>query len=110
MVRGYSKKQIDMLKFPIAQYEFPTGDGEFTGKLVMKKWSDKRGLICYFDTYDGQMYKICVWFKSQASKSYRPKKSDMDISMVEIGTELKVTFETNKNSKTVWLNAQKILN
>ena len=67
--RGYGKPAIMEMGFPTKEYEFPETEGEFFGTLVIKKWNNKGGLICYFDTDDGRKLKLCVWFtKSGKSK------------------------------------------
>ncbi len=103
MIRGYSKNQVIGMNFPREQYTFPTGNGNFNGTLAMKMWSDKQGLICYFDTDNNEKFKLCVWFSNNDDKSYRPKQSTVDISYLEIGTKCIITYE-NKNGKTVWLD------
>ena len=104
--RGYSKNQVREMGFPIGDYKFPVGSGVFVGELVMKKWGKQNSLICYFDTEDGSAYKLCVWFNPNEAHSYRPRQSNLDISRVEIGTILRVTFAETASGKTSWLNAE----
>lgn len=105
MRRGYSKNQVMDMEFPMRDYDFPQGTGEFTGTLVMKKWGDRNSLICYFDTDDDEQFKLCVWYKYDAARAYRPKNSEMDITRVEIGARMKVSYEPTKSGKTAWLDA-----
>ena len=86
--RGYSKNQVREMKFPVKDYQFPEGVGSFTGALVMKKWGKRGALICYFDTEDEKRYKICAWFNHKDVRSYRPLHSDVDVSLIEIGSGL----------------------
>lgn len=102
MRRAYSKKQVEELGFPSAEYQFPKKSGMFTGTLVMKKWSDSSGLICYFDTEQGEKVKLCVWFRSDPKRTYRPTKSDLDLSMVELGTRICAKYTITQKGKTRW--------
>ena len=104
--RGFSKNQVIDMDFPIREYDFPDGAGNFTGTLVMKKWNSNRALICYFDTNDGRKLKLCVWYKYSADKAYRPQKSELDISYVELDSRLLVEYETMKSGKTRWVDAK----
>lgn len=99
---GYTQEQINELEFPVYDYEFPKGSGEFQGTMVMKKWSEKKCLICYFDTTDGEELKICVWYSENEARSYRPKQSDVDISELPLGCELKVGYAPTSTKKTRW--------
>jgi hypothetical protein len=104
--RGFTKHQVMELGFPAKDYSFPEGTGLFSGTLVMKKWSNNRGLICYFDTDDGQKRKLCVWFRGDPEKTYRPRKSDLDISLVELGSRLRVGYAATKSGNSNWLTAE----
>lgn len=92
--------------FPMDEYTFPLGDGCFVGKLVMKKWNRCNGLNCFFDTEDGQKFKVCVWFSHEAERSYRPAYSDIDMSVQQIGTVMRVKFKATASGKTKWLEAE----
>lgn len=94
------------MEFRCQDYQFPKGVGSFVGELVMKKWGKQRSLICYFDTKDGNAYKLCVWFSYEDERTYRPRQSDLDISMVEIGSILRVEYDESKSGKARWLKAE----
>ena len=104
--RGYSERQVSGMGFPAKDYAFPTGEGSFTGTLVMKKWNGKNALICYFDADDGAKYKLCVWFSYDVNRTYRPTNSTVDISYVDIGSTIKVAYGQTKNGKSKWLDAE----
>ena len=72
----------------------------------MKRWNKQNGLICYFNTTDGYKYKLCVWFSHDEKRAYRPAKSEVDISYVEIGSVVKVTYGLTRNGKSKWLEAE----
>lgn len=106
MKRAYTKKQLLELGFPAAEYHFPKESGEFTGTLIMKKWSDSSGLICYFETEYGEKVKLCVWFRTDPERTYRPAKSDLDLSMVELGAEICAKYTVTQKGKTRWEQAE----
>ena len=106
MKRAYTRKQLFEMNFPVSDYDFPHGNGTFDGVLVMKKWGDRNVLICYFDTDQGEKLKLCAWFKRDSKKDYRPKHSDLDMSKVEIGTDLRVNYSTRNSGKTLWESAE----
>ena len=101
-MRGYSRREIYEMEFPQNDYDFPLQEGEFTGVLVMKRWLDNHGLLCYFDCDCGNKYKICVWYKGNDQKDYRPKNSTVDVSRVDIGTIMRVEHSITKGGKTRW--------
>jgi len=107
-VRGYNKKQVMEMEFPTTEYSFPESIGSFTGTLVMKKWTDKPALLCYFDTTDGEKLKLQVYWHSDNDRSYRPKNSDVDISEIQIGTALRVGYEKSKKGYTTWLTVKTV--
>jgi hypothetical protein len=104
--RDYSIKEVDEMGFPVWDYDFPAGRGEFAGTLVHKRWVPNRGLVCYFDTDHAEKYKIGVWYRQYYDpKQDHPKNSDLDISELTLGSRMRVTFEPSKTGKTtVWLN------
>ena len=104
-VKGYSKKQVEELGFPRNEYQFPEYTGTFKGLLVMKEWG-KRNLICYFDTENHERYKLCVWFDYNDSKSYKPRKSDIDFTTAELNTVWMVAFAISKSGTTAWMTAE----
>lgn len=104
--RAFSKNQIIDMGFPVKEYDFPPGSGSFIGTLVMKKWSNGIGLICYFNVDGGKKYKLMVWFSRKDDRSYRPALSDLDVSYVPIGSRMKVEYEKMTTGKTKWLSAE----
>ena len=52
--RGYTDSDMEEMGFDSKAYEFPEGENEIAATLVMKKWTNKKGLICFFDTDDGK--------------------------------------------------------
>ncbi len=69
-----SFNDFDKMGFPVWDYDYPADRGEFTGTLVHKRWVPKRGLVCYFDTDQGEKYKLGVWYYCRTEK-YRPRIS-----------------------------------
>ena len=72
----------------------------------MKKWGKRGALICYFDTEDEKRYKICAWFNHKDVRSYRPLHSDVDVSLIEIGSVLKVEYDETASGNTRWVNVE----
>ena len=106
-MRAYSKQQVKRSGFPTGEYTFPQGSGSFVGELVLKMWNNNNALVCYFDTTEGEKYKLCVWFSYDANRSYRPQHSPLDLSYVDIGTSLYVEYDRFPNGyATRWLKAE----
>lgn len=103
---GYSWWQVADMGFPSNDYEFPNKEGAFTGTLVMKKWNRQNGLMCYFDTNDGYKYKLCVWPDYDEKRAYRPIRSDVDITLIDIGAVIKVVHGLSKTKKSKWLDVE----
>ncbi len=104
MKRAYTRREIYEMGFPQKEYDFPEkeeGD-TFIGTLIMKKWTDRNGLLCYFDCDNGEKYKIYIWPRND----YKPRDSELDISYVELGTKLKVDYIMSKKGRTNWVNAE----
>ena len=56
--RGYVPSDLEEMGFDVNQYPLPSEPGETTATLVMRKWGKRCNLICYFDTDDGQKFKL----------------------------------------------------
>ncbi len=104
---GFGLRRIceDGMMYPIHEYRFPLDDGCFVGTLVRKKWNNSNGLNCFFDTVDGHPYKLCAW-NSHDSEGYCPACSDLDVSLLPIGTMLKVKYRITRSGKCKWLEAE----
>jgi hypothetical protein len=108
--RRYPMKEADEMGFPVWDYDFPSCRGEFTGTLVLKRWVPARGLACYFDTDQGEKYKLGVWYKYDPKQAYHPKYSDLDISGLTLGSRMRVTFGPSGTGKTtVWLGVSDLV-
>jgi hypothetical protein len=104
--RGYSIKEVDEMGFPVWDYDFPAGRGEFAGTLVHKRWVPNHGLLCYFDTDNGEKYKLGVWYRQYCDpkQAYHPKYSDIDISGLTLGSRMRVTYGPSSTLETtIWL-------
>lgn len=106
MIRGYSKQDMDNMDFPASQYSFLEGPGEGAATLVMKQWGKQNVLICYFNTDDGKKLKLCVWFCRNASRTYRPRHSDLDLSYIGLNSRLHISYDVNESGKSRFLNAE----
>lgn len=87
------------------EYQFPTCDGCFIGTLVTKRWNSTTGLNCYFDGADGQAYILCAWRREETPYGYCPLYTDLDLSMLPVGTMLKVKYRISRSGKCKWLEA-----
>ena len=90
----------------LEKYQFPSCDGCFIGTLVTKRWNSTTGLNCYFDGSDGQAYILCAWRRDEAPYGYCPHYSDLDLSMLPVGTILKVKYRVSRSGKCKWLEAE----
>ena len=104
-----SQKEADEMGFPSSDYLFPSDGNTFTGTLILKKWSKTKALICYFDTDSGEKLKLCVWFSGDDTRTYRPKRSDINFKEVNLNTKWEVTYLITKSGKTMWLTADQII-
>lgn len=89
--------------YSLREYRFPTGEGSFVGTLVHKRWNGRNGINCYFDSDDALPIKICAWVNYERGTGCRPKHSNLDVTTLELGTVLRVTYRTTKSGKTSWL-------
>ena len=103
-----SPKEADDMGFPSADYHFPPDGSSFTGTLIFKKWSKYKSLVCYFETDSGEKLKLCAWFSGNDAKTYRPKKSDVNMKEVKLNTRWSITYLITKSGKTMWLTADQI--
>jgi len=104
-----SQKEVNEMGFPSSDYLFPSYGNTFTGTLILKKWSKTKALIGYFDTDSGEKLKLCVWFSGNDSRTYRPKRSDINFKEVNLNTKWEVTYLITKTGKTMWLTADQII-
>ena len=103
-----SINEADEMGFLSSEYLFPSNGSTFTGTLIFKKWSKTKALVCYFDTDSGEKLKLCVWFSGDDTRTYRPKRTDINFKEVTLNTKWKVTYLITKSGKTMWLTAEEI--
>ena len=104
-----SHHEAEVMGFPSSNYLFPADGNTFTGTLIFKKWSRTKALVCYFDTDTGEKKKLCVWFSSDETRTYRPKRSDINFKEVKLNTKWGVTYLIIRSGKTMWLTANQII-
>lgn len=104
MKRAYSRYQLKEMDFDVERYKFPTASGKGTGTLAMKQWGNKC-LVCYFDMDDGEKIKLTVWREHVEDRYFRPEKSDLDISEVEIGSRMELSYGITRTGKAKFLDA-----
>ncbi len=105
MNRAFTRKQLCGIGFEYGRYHYPTAPGRGTGNLVMKEWCKKRCLICYFDMDDGELLALCVWSSVDDSRSYRPSRSNLDLSEVELGTRMEIEYALSETGMSRFLDA-----
>ena len=106
MKRGYSRFEVSEMGFNRRAYAFPVEPGSATGTLVMKEWSKHRCLVCYFDLDSGEKLILCVWKEEDEERSYKPRHSDLDLSYVELGTRLEISYGITSSGKSSFLEAE----
>lgn len=87
-------------------YSFPEGDGCFIGTLVMKKWNRCNGLNCFFNCLDGRKLTLCAWDNEDPLRAFCPACSDINLSLLPLGTTLRTKFVGTRTGKTKWLEAE----
>ena len=88
------------------KYQFPTEEGSFTGTLAYRAWhpsSSKPCLMCFFDTDNGEHYKLYAWW----DKDYAPK--DRVVSFADDvvnGSRWKCEYKRAPKGSMTWLSAE----
>lgn len=102
MMRAFTENQVVAMRFPISGFVFPKGEGVFNATLVMKKWANNKGLLCYFETDCGKKYKLMVGDNPVVQRKYRPQHSDTDISHLPFNSKVKVAYHQDSTGNTLW--------
>lgn len=105
--RGYTDSDMDEMGFDSKAYEFPEGENEITATLVMKKWTNKKGLICFFDTDDGNHYKLIAYLRRPGTGQYTAKDYDIDMSNEPLGARFKIRYSSLEKPYTVWKSCKR---
>ena len=100
--RGYTDSDMEEMGFDSEAYEFPEGEKELCATLVMKKWTNKMGIICYFDTDDGNHYKLIAYLGRASKGKYTAKDYDIDMSYEPLGARFKIRYSSLEKHYTVW--------
>ena len=61
-------------------------------------------MTCYFDLDTGEKLRLTVWWKGDG-RSYRPRNSDLDLSMTEIGTRMEIAYDVTESGRSLFLYA-----
>ena len=95
---------------PLNLYQFPLEESYFIGTLAYRAWHPKKQcLICYFDTDNGEQFKLMAWWNRDNAKSYTPKKCDVNFTDDVInGSRWKCGFVKAKGGSITWMAAVKI--
>jgi len=91
---------------PLGQYQFPSEEGSFIGTLVYRAWHPKqRCLTCFFDTDNGENFKLYSWW----DKDYKPKNSPTSFADdVTNGSRWKCEYKFAPKGSMTWLVAEKM--
>ena len=100
--RGYTKSDMKENGFDSSPFEFPEGEGEFTGTFIMRSWTKKMGLLCYFRTDDGKFYKLIAYWNPRHDDKYTAKDNDLDMSKEPMGTKYRIRYSSLEKHYTVW--------
>jgi len=92
---------------PLGRYQFPSEEGSFVGTLVYRAWhpSGKPCLICFFDTNDGEYFKLMAWWNND----YAPKDRSISFANdVVNGGRWKCEYKRAPKGSMTWLTAEKM--
>ena len=91
---------------PLGRYEFQPEAGSLIGTLAYRAWHPTKAcLICFFDTDNGEYYKLTAWW----DKSYKPKNSDTSFADNVInGSRWKCEYRRTKKGYMSWLTAEQM--
>ena len=100
--RGYTDSDMEEMGFDSKAYEYPEGENEINATLVMKKWTNKQGLLCFFDTEDGKHYKLIAYLSRASKGKYTAKDFDIDMSYEPLGAKFRIHYSSLEKHYTVW--------
>jgi hypothetical protein len=93
-------------------YETLKEEGVYDLKLIFRGWYRKSfsmGLICYFETADGNRFKLfCFRHTRNGEDKYSPKQCEVDFEKVEDETWWRCTVKKNEKGKYAWVDAEAI--
>ena len=91
---------------PLEHYQFPPDEGCFVGTLAYRAWHPKgRRLVCYFDTDNGEYFKLLAWW----NHNYQPRKSKIGFADdVANGSRWKCGFDRAKGGSITWQTAEEV--
>ena len=107
MKKAYTWREITEMGFQVTEYDFPTEPGIVNATLVMKRWGNNN-LICYFEGDDGKKLKLCAWWSQYENRSYRPRDSDIDFTLVELGTRFQLEYGISTRGRAIFISAELI--
>ena len=107
MRRAYTWRQITEMGFDVTGYDFPTEPRIVNATLVMKRWGNNN-LVCYFESDEGEKFKLCAWWSQYENRSYRPRDSDIDFSEVELGTRFNLEYGISEKGRAIFISAEPI--
>ena len=105
-VRAYSYEQFwdeiyENAYFDFDEFRICQTVGTYEGRLIMKRWGEKRNIIAYVDCTEKNKRKIkCTAF---ADTDY------LGLADIPMGTYIRITYEKSKRSNKTRLAAVEII-
>ena len=92
---------------PLGRYQFPPEEGSFIGTLVYRAWhpNDKPCLICFFDTDNGEHFKLMAWWNNGYATKDRAVSFADDVVN---GSRWKCEYKRAPKGSMTWLKAEQL--
>lgn len=97
-------KSEDYASTSLDHYQFPASEGSFVGVLTYRAWHPKGKpcLVCFFDTDNGEHFKLLAWFNN----SYAPKDKGINFANdVSNGNSFKCEYKRASGGSITWITA-----
>jgi len=92
---------------PLGRYQFPHEEGSFIGTLAYRAWhpGSKACIICFFDTDNGEYFKLMAWWDN----NYAPRDREVSFADdVSNGSRWKCEYKRAPKGSMTWLTAEPI--
>lgn len=101
-----SKREVSLSG--ASEYQFPTEDVAFTGRLDSRSWGKKFCLVCNFTADDGKKYKLIAYGnRGHYGNVYGPKGCAYDFAEKGLeGCKFTCTVRMNSRGRHTWVSAE----
>lgn len=101
-----TKKEVS--RFGGSEYQFPTEEVVFNGRLDSRSWGKQFNLVCNFSADDGRKFKLIAYGKRGAHGNvYSPKDCVYDFANDKVvGMKFTCTVKKNAKGRCVWVSAE----